>query len=92
MHYSISIQRYRDMERKENVLFDTALERTAWKKSSALLLTSRIVTIEKKTHSLSYCWRLKFRDLLYWCWVLENLGVSGKYIPDEPCDIHLAKN
>lgn len=43
-------------------------------------------------NSLSYCWRLKLRDHLYWCWVLENLGVSGKYIPDEPYDIHLAKN
>jgi len=45
----------------------------------------------KKKNSLSYCWRLRLRDLLYWCWVLENLGVSGKYIPDEPYDIHLAK-
>jgi len=48
--------------------------------------------IKKKNNSLSYCWRLKLRDHLYWCLVLESLGVSGKYIPGEPYDIHLAKN
>lgn len=29
---------------------------------------------------------------LYWCWALENWGVSVKYTLDEPYDIHLAKD